>query len=45
MVGLGAEILQQKKKDDEEAVRVRAIMEEWNKARKAKSLRELKEEG
>ncbi|CDJ58332.1 hypothetical protein, conserved [Eimeria maxima] len=39
------QILQQKKKDDEEAVRVRAIMEEWNKARKAKSLRELKEEG
>ncbi|CDJ46625.1 hypothetical protein, conserved [Eimeria brunetti] len=45
VLGLGAEILQQKKKDDEEAVRVRAIMEEWNKARKVKSLRELKEEG
>ncbi|CDJ36396.1 uncharacterized protein EMH_0016310 [Eimeria mitis] len=39
------QILQQKKKDDEEAVRVKAIMEEWNKTRKVKSLRELKEEG
>ncbi|CDI82618.1 hypothetical protein, conserved [Eimeria praecox] len=39
------QMLQQKKKDDEEAIRVRAIMEEWNKTRKIKSLRELKEEG
>lgn len=40
-----AEILQQKQKDDEESVRVKAVMEEWNKARKLKSLREMREEG
>ncbi|OEH79866.1 hypothetical protein cyc_02223 [Cyclospora cayetanensis] len=39
------QILQQKKKDDEEAVRVKAVMEEWNKACKMKSLREMREEG
>ncbi|CDJ65319.1 hypothetical protein, conserved [Eimeria necatrix] len=38
-------ILQQKKKDDEEAVRVKAVMDEWNKSRKLQSLREMREQG
>ncbi|CDJ40533.1 hypothetical protein, conserved [Eimeria tenella] len=38
-------ILQQKKKEDEEAVRVKAVMDEWNKSRKLQSLREMREQG
>lgn len=39
------QILQQKKLEDEEAIRAKVVMEEWNKARKLKSLREMREEG
>ncbi|KAL8453084.1 hypothetical protein Emed_000954 [Eimeria media] len=39
-----SEILRQKKKEDEEAIRVKALMEEWNKARKVKSLQDMRKE-
>ncbi|KAL8275851.1 hypothetical protein Esti_000414 [Eimeria stiedai] len=40
-----AEILRQKKKEDEEAIRVKALMEEWNKARELRSLRDMRKDG
>ncbi|KAL8428238.1 hypothetical protein Efla_005340 [Eimeria flavescens] len=38
------EVLRQKKKEDEEAIKVKVLMEEWNRARKVKSLREMRSE-